>query len=81
MNPLAGLLRSRKTMIALFDIIVSVLLYFTGRYLAPELAEDINVLIAAVQAVFVIWIGGIAYEDGQSKRAGNHASQIARDID
>jgi hypothetical protein len=75
-NPFAGLIQSRKAMVALFDITISVALYFVGKYLTPELAADINFLIAAIQAVFVVLIGSIAYEDGAAKRAGNHASQL-----
>ena len=70
MNPFAGLIRSRKFWVAMFDLAVSLILYFTGKYLAPAIADDVKFVIAAIQPVFLLVIGGIAYEDGQQKRAG-----------
>lgn len=75
MNPISGLLRSRKFLTAIFDLVVSLILYFVGKYAAPAMADDITYIIAAIQPVFLLVIGGIAYEDGQAKKAGNHISQ------
>lgn len=69
MNPISGLFRSRKFWVALFDLVVSLILYFVGKYAAPAVADDIKFVIAAIQPVFLLVIGGIAYEDGQQKRA------------
>jgi ABC-type Na+ efflux pump permease subunit len=65
------LLKSAKFWTAIIDVVISLILYFTGKYLAPTIAEDIKIVIAAIQPVFLMVIGGIAYEDGQAKRAGN----------
>jgi len=69
MSPFQGLLRSRKFWLAMGDLAASLILYFVGKYAAPAIAEDVNYLIAAIQPVFLILIGAIAYEDGQQKRA------------
>ena len=82
MNPFSGLLKSRKFWVVLFDLGVSLVLYFTGKYAAPALAEDVNFLIAAIQPAFLFLVGSIAYEDGQAKRAGNHITQtVINDVD
>jgi len=59
----------------MFDLVVSLILYFVGKYAAPAMADDITYVIAAIQPVFLLVIGGIAYEDGKAKGAGNHVSQ------
>jgi hypothetical protein len=76
MNPFQGLLRSRKFWVAMFDLGVSLVLYFSGKYLAPAVADDIKFVIAAIQPVFLLVIGGIAYEDGQAKRGGAWLSNL-----
>ena len=75
MNPVNGLLNSRKFWVAMFDLIVSLVLYFGGKYAHPSVAEDMIFLIGAIQPVFLLVIGGIAYEDGKAKAAGVHPSQ------
>lgn len=71
MNPIAGLLRSRKFLLLVLDVIIQLVLYFVGKYAAPALAEDIVFVIGVQQPVWVALIAAIAYEDGQAKRAGN----------
>ena len=75
MNPFAGLVRSRKFWIAMFDLVVSLVLYFVGKYAAPTIADDVKIVIGLIQPVFLLLIGGIAYEDGKAKAAGNHHAQ------
>jgi len=75
MNPISGLLHSRKFWVAVADLTVTLTLYFVGKY-APAYADDVKIVIAAIQPVFLVLIGSIAYEDGAAKRAGNHASQV-----
>ena len=74
MNPIAGLLRSRKFLLLVLDTAISLVLYFVGKYAAPELAEDVKFVIAAYQPVFVAIIIAISVEDAAAKRAGtfNH---------
>lgn len=75
MSPFRGLLRSRKFWVTVGDLVVSLALYFGGKYLAPDVFADMKFLIAAMQPVFLFLVGAIAYEDGQAKRAGNHLSR------
>ena len=75
MNPFSGLLRSRKFWLMILDLAVSMLTYFITKYAAPALADDALYVIAALQPVFVVIIGAIAYEDGKAKAAGSHPSQ------
>ena len=72
MSTLQKLLKSRKFLIAVLDVVGSSVLYFVAKYAAPSLAEDVMFLIAAYQPVVLILIGGIAYEDGQEKRSNTY---------
>jgi len=69
MNPVKGLLRSRKFLLLILDTAISLITYFVGKYALPAVAEDINFLIAAYQPVFVALIVAIAVEDAALKRA------------
>ena len=70
MNPFLGLLRSRKFWLLMLDTVISLILYFAGKYAPAGVFEDVKVIILALQPVFIVIIGAIAYEDGQQKRAG-----------
>jgi len=70
MNPFAGLLRSRKFLLLVLDVVVSFAVYFITKYAAPSFADDMLYVIGGLQPVFVVIIGAIAYEDGQAKKAG-----------
>ena len=69
LNPIQGLLRSRKFLLLCLDTIISLVLFFVTKYAAPGLAEDIKFVIAAYQPVFVAIIVAIAVEDAALKRA------------
>jgi len=71
MNPMKGLLRSRKFWLLMMDTVVSLALYFTGKYLAPTIADDIKLVIGMLQPVVIAVIVGIFVEDAAMKRAGN----------
>jgi len=71
MNPIQGLLRSRKFLLLCLDTVISLVLFFVSKYAAPELAEDIKFVIAAYQPVFVSLIVAISVEDAAAKRAGS----------
>ena len=62
--------QSRKFWTAIVDVAVVLILYFVGKYGSASFAEDMQTLIVAIQPVFIMVIGGIAYEDGQAKKAG-----------
>jgi hypothetical protein len=68
MSPIAALFRSRKFLLLLLDTVVSAILFFGGRYLAPSAIEEMNFLIGILQPVFVALIVAIAWEDN-SRRA------------
>jgi len=70
LNPVSGLLRSRKFLLLCLDTIISLILFFVGKYATPNLAEDVNFIIAAYQPVFVAIIVAISVEDAAAKRAG-----------
>lgn len=70
MNPISGLLKSRKFWLLVGDVVISLILYFTGKYLAPAIADDVKVTIGILQPVFVAVIVGIFVEDAAAKRAG-----------
>lgn len=61
-----GLLKSRKFWLLISDVVISLTLFFVGKY-APLAQEDVNFMIGALQPVFVAIIGGIALEDAGEK--------------
>ena len=76
MNPMQGLLRSRKFLVLVLDVVISLLLYFGSKYAAPAVLDDMTFVIAVLQPVALFLIGAIAYEDGQAKRFGTHYTQV-----
>ena len=62
-NPISGLLHSRKFCLLILDTLVSLALYFVGKYAGASVFEDVKFVIAALQPVFVAVIIMIAYED------------------
>ena len=62
-NPFTLLLHSRKFWLLILDTVISLLLYFVGKYGAPNILEDIKTLIVILQPVFIVIISAIAYED------------------
>jgi hypothetical protein len=71
-DAISHLFASRKFLLMLLDLVVSVSTYFIGKYANPAAAQDMLFLITAMQPVFVTVIAGIAYEDGQEKRADTY---------
>jgi hypothetical protein len=68
LNPFQKLIRSRKFLLLVLDVVISTITYFVTRYAFPALAEDIIKMIALWQPVFVALIGSVAYEDAAEKR-------------
>ena len=66
-NSLKALMNSRKFLVMVLDVAVSLVLYFVVKYVAPSLVEDIKFVIAALQPVVVILINSIAKEDAAAK--------------
>lgn len=71
------LIHSSKFWLLVLDVMISLVLFFTGKYASPTLAEDINFVIGAIQPVFVAIIAGIAYEDGKAGASYYPADQSA----
>ena len=55
--------KSRKFWIMVADFVVSGVLYFGAKYIAPAAFEDVQWLILSLQAPVAFLIGAIAYED------------------
>jgi len=70
MNPIVALFKSRKFMLLLFDTVISLALFFTGKYLAPPVFEDVKFAIVALQPIFIAVIAGITVEDAAAKLHG-----------
>lgn len=64
MNPIKALFSSRKFLLLLLDTVISVILYFVGKYL-PGAEADVKFVILALQPVVIALIVSIAYEDGK----------------
>ena len=65
-DPLMVLLRSRKFVVAMCDLVVALVLYFGGKYVAPAhpgVMEDVKFLIGVLQVPVGLVIAAIAYED------------------
>lgn len=69
MNPFASLLKSRKFLLMILDVVISTITYFLTAYASPDLADKVIWLIAAWQPVVVTIIGAIAYEDAANMQA------------
>ena len=83
MNPVNGLLRSRKALVGVITVLLDtvlppVVIFFVGKY-APFYLEDAKVIMIALAGLWTaiggLLIGAIAYEDGKAKAAGVHPSQ------
>ena len=63
MNPISGLLRSRKFLLAVIDAIAGILGLWVGTLATQETATLIMATWGALQPVFIAVIAMIAYED------------------
>ena len=68
-NPINALFHSRKFLLLLFDVLVSLVLYFCNKYLPAAIFEDVDFVILALQPVVIAVIVAIAWEDAAYKRA------------
>lgn len=69
-----SLFKSRKFWLGVGDLVISLTLFFVGKYAANSL-DDVKFIIAAIQPLFVTVIGGIALEDAALKRSGRSVSE------
>ena len=68
-NPFVALLGSRKFLLMLLDVVVSGVLFFSGKYATPDALDNVKFLIAALQPVFITVIASIAHEDAAQIKA------------
>ena len=59
------LFKSRKFLIMLVDVVVSITTYFVTKYSNPEAAKDVLFLIGAIQPVIIAVIASIAVQNVQ----------------
>jgi len=69
MNPITGLLHSRKFLLLILDTVISTVVFAVGKW-AQAASSDIATLIAIYQPVFVAIIVAISVEDAALKRSG-----------
>jgi hypothetical protein len=72
---MTSLLKSRKFWLLILDTVVSLGLFFVGKY-APGSMEDVKLIIVALQPLFILVIASITVEDVAAYRAGAHPSQL-----
>ena len=68
--------RSRKFLTMMLDVVLSLLTYFVGRFVAPDYAKDVLFVVGALQPVFLAVIVMWGVEDAAMKRAGILPSQL-----
>ena len=66
-SPFTLMFKSRKFLLMLFDTIVTLTLFFVGKY-ALNALEDVKFVIIALQPVVIALIFSIAYEDAAPSR-------------
>ena len=64
--------KSRKFRILVADVVISLILYFSAKYLAPDIVADIKFLVLVLQPVVYAVIKGIATEDAALKGSSNY---------
>jgi hypothetical protein len=70
---------SRKIRVLAVDTVVSLILFFSARLLAPEYQGDVVLLIGIIQPAVLAVVLGIAWEDASAKRAGVFPGQPPAD--
>ena len=70
MTAWGSLIKSRKFWLMMFDLIVSVTVFFVTKYAGPAYADDALFLIGVVQAPILFVIMGITVEDAAQKLSG-----------
>ena len=64
MNPWKALFGSRKFILLVLDVVISLVLYFVSKYL-PNAEADVKFVILALQPIVIAIVLAIAYEDGK----------------
>lgn len=75
MNPIEGLLQSRKFWLLTIDTVASGVALIGGWYLAPQALNQVVALVALVQPMFIFVVNSITREDVAKLEAGVHPNQ------
>lgn len=67
-NPIKSLLGSRKFLLLVLDVVVSVILYFASKYASPSVADDVKTLIGLMQPVWIAVIVAITIQNVEQIR-------------
>ncbi len=67
---LNSLLHSRKFLLLLMDAVLSIVLYFVGKYGSASLLDDMKFLIGVLQPVWITIIYTVAKEDAAAWTSG-----------
>ena len=70
MTAWSSLIRSRKFWLMIFDLVVSMSIFFITKYAAPAFADDALFMIGAIQPPILFVIAGITVEDAAQKLSG-----------
>ena len=69
---LKSLWNSRRFLVMMADIVSSMILYFSVKYIAPDIVDDIKFIIVTVQPAVLMLIYTIAKEDAAEKSNPNY---------
>ncbi len=64
---LAGLIHSRKFLVLVLNTTISTVLFFGGKYLAPDQVDNLKFLVVVWQPAVLMLIYSIAKEDAAAK--------------
>ena len=79
MNPISGLLHSRKFLLWASDALFSTVVLVCGWYFAPQELDKVVAVIAIIQPGVVMVIHGITAEDVAKLEAGVHPALFQPD--
>jgi hypothetical protein len=65
-----ALFQSRRFWVLVIDLVISISLYFLGKYGTPSALDDVKFLIAAIQPVVLLIISAYTVDTVQTIKAG-----------
>lgn len=65
-----ALFQSRRFWVLVIDLVVSITLYFLGKYGTPSALEDVKFLIASIQPVILLIIAAYTVDTVQTIKSG-----------
>jgi len=77
MDQPSSILQSRKFWLMLVDVVVSLATYFIGKYLNPEIGNDVLFLIGSLQPVVLLVISSITLQNTAAIRAAGDIKSAA----